>query len=533
MYRLLIVDDEQIERDALRYIINKNCLSIGEIRDARNGREAVDVAAEFRPHILFMDIRIPGMNGLDATREIRRMLPDVAVVFLTAFDYFDYAHEAIKIGVKDFIIKPAEDERIMEVVARITAELDAERTIREKMENDENRLELVTDYLEAELVFDLVMGELPRDQIAAYLKMIGTSLGHTFAAVAEIDYATYPMKIASPVQETVLKRRFVLKVSRAVIGAGYRLLSNIDHLSMYLWLVSDAPLRAGETDLLHEALEEIVRDITRELSFSVRIGVSEPTAELAEMHHAFRHARAALSVNESGTAVSVHNEDREKSIRRGYPAELERSVISRLGQGDLEGALVAADGLFDWIEAASTSDRMRNSLAYELVTVIAHALSASAGLTSLLGTESTAEIFSAENSWETRRWIIASLRMVHAEVLRLAPGVNSGSAMDTVGEYLQRNFSRQIGLESVAELVGLSPYYLSKVFKEHFGVNFVEFVTRLRMDEACRLLSSPDYNVKEVSGMVGYNDPNYFARVFKRWFGESPSRYRGKKMLQS
>ena len=102
----------------------------------------------------------------------------------------------------------------------------------------------------------------------------------------------------------------------------------------------------------------------------------------------------------------------------------------------------------------------------------------------------------------------------------------SESAVEKAKKYMEENFSKDISLEDVSMKVDISSYYFSKLFKEETGRNFIEYLTELRMEEAKRLLKETDMSMKEICGMVGYSDPNYFSRSFKKYTGVTPTEAR-------
>lgn len=127
MYKLLIADDEAIEREAIQFFIRQAELPFARICEAANGIEAVELARELSPEIIVMDVKMPGKDGLAAAQEIRRFNPLCKIVFLTAFSEFDYAQQAIKVKAEDYIIKPAYSENLIEVLQRLIVELEVDR----------------------------------------------------------------------------------------------------------------------------------------------------------------------------------------------------------------------------------------------------------------------------------------------------------------------------------------------------------------------------------------------------------------------
>ena len=108
MYKIMIADDEGIVIDSLKYVLEKEFGKDCVIEYAKTGRSVIELAETFRPEISIMDIQMPGINGIDAMKEIREKNKDVIFIVMSAYDKFDYATEAIKLGVLDYITKPME-----------------------------------------------------------------------------------------------------------------------------------------------------------------------------------------------------------------------------------------------------------------------------------------------------------------------------------------------------------------------------------------------------------------------------------------
>ncbi|OAB26595.1 DNA-binding response regulator [Paenibacillus macquariensis subsp. defensor] len=153
MYRILIADDEALEREGLEWIIQRMLPDTFQVIHADNGRTAIERAEEHRPHIVMMDINMPGIQGLTAIREIKDQLPDTKFVLVTAYDYFAYAKEALSLGVKEYLLKPAKREQIVSVLKDLIVELKQEK----KRRNDElalkHKLSQLLPLVENELSF--------------------------------------------------------------------------------------------------------------------------------------------------------------------------------------------------------------------------------------------------------------------------------------------------------------------------------------------------------------------------------------------
>ena len=116
MLKVMVVDDESIVVESIKYIIDKNFTDVMVSGTARSGREAIEKAELIKPDIIFMDIKMPGINGIDAIKEIREILPNAQIIILSACEQFEYAKEAINLGVSVYLLKPVNRSKMVEVI---------------------------------------------------------------------------------------------------------------------------------------------------------------------------------------------------------------------------------------------------------------------------------------------------------------------------------------------------------------------------------------------------------------------------------
>ena len=143
MYRIMLADDEGIVIDSLQYIIERNFKEECSVESAKTGRNVIELAENFRPDIAIMDIQMPGINGIDAIREMKKVNSNTIFIIMSAYDKFDYAKEAINLGVLEYLNKPVDKDVIVETLKKAMAIIDQDREkrsndlkIREKMENE-------------------------------------------------------------------------------------------------------------------------------------------------------------------------------------------------------------------------------------------------------------------------------------------------------------------------------------------------------------------------------------------------------------
>ena len=159
MYRILLVDDEEIERLGIKKIITEEMGTDSVmIEEAENGRMAIMKAAEFRPNIVFMDIKMPGIDGIEATEEIKKLDNTVKVIMVTAFEAFEYARQAVKLGVKDYLLKPCSNQEIIDVLHNVINDIAIERQNRNHQINLKDNYKRALSAIQSREITSLIVG---------------------------------------------------------------------------------------------------------------------------------------------------------------------------------------------------------------------------------------------------------------------------------------------------------------------------------------------------------------------------------------
>ncbi len=148
MYSILIADDEEFERKALMKIVGQSCKEISFIYEASNGLMALEIWNNYHPDIIFLDIKMPGKTGIEVVKEIRQTDKDQICVFLSAYNYFSYAKEAISLGVNEYLLKPAENHTVANLIKKLTAQLEEKNSQKQAFEEKEKTIQELTSIIE-------------------------------------------------------------------------------------------------------------------------------------------------------------------------------------------------------------------------------------------------------------------------------------------------------------------------------------------------------------------------------------------------
>ena len=180
MYRIMLADDEGIVIDSLKFIIEKEFGELCEIRYAKTGRSVIELAENFRPDIAVMDIQMPGINGIEAMKEIRKTNRSTVFIVISAYDKFDYAQEAISLGVLEYITKPMERKRLVSVLKRAMEKIDSEKENRKNELLIKEKLETVVPIIESGLISNILLQEHFEEDIESYKTLLGIDTRYAY-----------------------------------------------------------------------------------------------------------------------------------------------------------------------------------------------------------------------------------------------------------------------------------------------------------------------------------------------------------------
>ena len=532
MYKILLADDEGIVIESLKFMIEKELGANCEIRFAKTGRSVIELAETFRPDIAFMDIQMPGINGIEAMKEIRKANSNIIFIVMTAYDKFDYAREAINLGVLEYLNKPAEREKIIEVLKRATNIIDEERRKRSEDLLIKEKMETVVPIIQNGLISNFLFREHFDEDISNYKSLleIEDDYGYMIVIIAGREQVGNHMTGAVAAGITIQNiyqeiRPIVESYIPGIIG--FVMANKIPVLVTRNTLGFEYEER---TEMIEKA-RALVRKLSERFDINFRIGIGsvKPLRNMAESYN------EALSVLIETTGRVGHIDDISIGCKyeEDYPIDIEKKLFETLTKGHVSETVAIANDFFDWMEESQQNHiedvklkvlefvLWAEHLAYENANNMYHFRSRTTYMSDVM----------AMSDFETmRNWFVSKFNESALTISKRSEN-RSESVVERAKKYMQDNFRKDISLEDVSQTVDISSYYFSKVFKEETGENFIEYLTKLRMEEAQRLLEESDLSIKEVCSEVGYSDPNYFSRNFKKYAGITPTEARDKRRI--
>ena len=534
MYKIMLADDEGIVIDSVKFIIEKEFGDQCIVEFAKTGRSVIELAESFRPDIAIMDIQMPGINGIEAMKEIRSFSKNIIFIVMSAYDKFDYAKEAIKLGVMEYITKPMERTKIVDALSRAMRQIDADR---EKRSNElliKEKLEMIEPIIESGLVYNILLKEHFKEDIESYMSILelDAQYGYMMAIVCGDEQRGNHMtnaigssiRISGKYSEI---RNSLKEYFKCVVGS---IMSN--KIAVFVPCDEHFEDYNERIELINRA-RELVRELRKgtDISFRIGIGAIRPIKDLSE---SYQEALKAL-VATTGSVAHVDDLPIGCEYEDNYPIDLEKSMFDRIERGDADKALEASDSYFEWMRETQSSSVMAVKLKILEFVLRAETLAyQSGGQTYRFNArdEYLPQIIEMSDFDQMKSWFLNKISEACKNILSKKEE-RSNSIIEQAKIHIRENFAKDISLDDVSRTVNISPYYFSKIFKEETGVNFIEYLTNIRIDKAKELLSRTDHSMKEICAMCGYSDPNYFSRSFKKNVGVTPTEYKEGKSIEN
>ncbi|MBB6636916.1 response regulator [Cohnella thailandensis] len=514
MYRAIIVDDEPRIRRGLTSLIPKLDPEWSVAGEAKNGMEALDLVRKEMPDLVITDIRMPKMNGLDLLSALKEY--PVRVVILSGYGYFEYAQTAVKFGAFDYLLKPVKPPEIKSLLQRVKERRGADEASAKPARDSLNYSKWWKDWLleeeDARSYEDKLKSLLPAE--AEELQLLAVEIDRYEELIGEDQWGDKQL-VAFAVRNVIQELAAESRESELLplFASGPRILY----------------LTVGKA-LNPDAARILIEKVGKWVKISISIGLSGTTKDFRELPALFRQASEALRDKWiRGEGIASLYEDGANIAREalGYPVELDEAICRELRAGDPDKALEGLERFLLEVASVKQSYPIFQRFALQLLSSVYRIVyenriddAANKGIIR------PQELFRREFSVEEYRLFMTEWFVAIAEALEWRRKQRNNRTIEKAIEFIRGQYARDISLEEVAHQAGMSSSYFSTFFKQETGDNFVEYLTRLRIEKAKALMTDAELRLYEISRLVGYQDVKYFSRLFKRHVGATPAEYR-------
>lgn len=533
MYKILLADDEGIVLDSMRFILEKNFGDACELRTAKSGRMVIEIAQEFSPDIAILDIQMPGINGIDAMKEIRTFNNRMVIIVMSAYDKFVFAQEAINFGAIDYITKPFSKEKILETLKKA---MDIVDDARRKRSNDllvREKLQSVIPIIENGFINLILFQEDFTAEMESYRTLLDIREEFGYMITIQFGEQNSSGKMENPVGTSVQLQNYVLTMreimkefySKAVVGS---IMAN--KMAVFVPWKSNS-MEYEERSKIIERARNMVHKLSHQTNLNFRAGIGT-VRSFTQLHESYEESKKALRMGR-GSVVQTQDLMLGCDYEKDYPVDVEEKLFLNVRSGNVDGTRNYANQFFDWMVqnyGEHPQDIKTKVLEFVMSGEREAFLQGGMRYGLLYRKDYLDTILSCETYEELRQWFVWKLSEATKNVTEKKKEKNN-SVVGKAKEYIKENYKKDISLDEVAKYVDISSYYFSKLFKEEEGKNFIDYLTSLRIERAKELLKETEISIKEICCEVGYSDPNYFSRIFKKVVGYTPTDYREGKGL--
>ena len=542
MLKIFLAEDEVVVRETIKRMIPWEELGFELVGEAADGEMALPLLIRQQPDLLITDIKMPFMDGLTLARLAKKEIPGLKVVILSGYDDFNYAKQAIGIGVEDYLLKPITKNALIERLSEIRSRYEHEKTQKEYYEKFQREMQAYEKNSSRDFFEALVGGSMDMMEVYKRAEKLGLDIVAEaynvliFTMNCDEDFSGQRDEYSSWEAESLeLLENFFAGHSSAML---FR--SNI---------FSYGVLLKGQRETIEENTRECVDEIRKILSRQDGrrewfLAVGQSVERLSQIQKSYHTASRAFSQRYLYDENILYYDEMETMEHPGGQAETEdNAYLQKVDVNALNPAILQkflSNGLQEETENfvkdyfyAIGQEPMESLVFrnYVILNVRFSVISFIKGLgcdTNEMESADTEEVL-AESGKSMESAIAYAENMIsRAITLRdQNSGNKNRSILQTAVDFIDSHYMEEdISLNTVANVANVSANHFSALFSQNMGQTFTEYLTGLRMSKAKELLRCTSMRSNEIAGEVGYKDAHYFSYLFKKTQGMTPSEYR-------
>lgn len=522
LLKVIIVDDEHLVRNLLRNCINWSEIGYEIVGEASCAQEALELVERVAPDVIFTDICMPYMDGIEFGKIVFEKHPSIKIIILTGYEEFEYAKRSIKIGIADFLLKPINDDEIVKVAISIKEKIEAERNHKAEYNRLKKQLDENMPYLKERLLNELISNNLENGDIMQRLDYynLKLNLDNFQVAILEASHAD----ISDDIGE---EEKLFLKIQCMEIVTQY--FRDDAFVNVFFDNNQRIVILNSEKNIdLVECLEAAKSMIINRLKCFVCIGIGNLYNSDKKIKISYKEACNALDykvivgknqvINYSDINFSVTEQfsiqsDQKEALNffmkigmKGKAVELLEAIFNESSPGQ-RGGIVSI-----------------RVIASNIVSIVLNVITELGISISDIFEQSTQpfdEVFKLDTFPDMKDYL-KKLIVSSINIIESMQNKKVNQVVRQVQDYIFQNLSNpEITLSNTAKEFYLNVSYLSRIFKQETGQTFVEYITKVRMEKAIKLLKETDQKAYQIAENIGIVDPHYFGICFKKYTGMS------------
>lgn len=539
MLKVFLVEDEAIIREGLRDNIPWQQQGYTFVGEAADGEQALPMLRKLKPDVLITDIKMPFMDGLALSKLVARELPGTKIIIISGYDEFEYARQAIRIGVEQYLLKPITKAMLLRTLQEVRQKIQSEREQENYLEKFRSEMQEYEQFSRRRFFEEIVAGNLSVEEIYEKADQLNMDIHGPWYQLLLYNIQAKNRSVPergrrADANESVTQLREELQ---------HFLMEYPEYLPVRQNLTVDAILIRGEKEKVElaagrciEKMQELAQNYEKEaewyLAYAAPVGrLSSLPGSYSEVSRilSYRHLLPHHHILTRESTKSFAQGDEESSLKNLDMTKIEPSVLRSFLQNGQKSEL--DDFVKEYVkglwEAAKSKLFCQYLILHVRFTALAYIEELGYSQEEFLNSlECVKHMGIAVTSQDLEGYIREMLERA-LEMREKESKSQSHNIVSQAIAYIDENYATEtISLKEVARYTNVSANYFSAVFSQEMQQTFVEYLTQKRMKKAKEMLRKTDKRSAEIAAEVGYKDPHYFSFVFRKTQGCTPTDYR-------
>lgn len=520
-FKVVLADDEPQILRGMKDGVDWLKLGFEIVGACDNGQEALEQVKALQADVLISDIKMPFMDGLEAAKAIAQDYLDVKVVLISGFDEFEYAQKAISYGVSEYLLKPVTGNQIEELMAKIYHEL----IEAQKEALNQQRLEEI--YQQSfPILKQKVLKDILKDRID-FNEALNLASKYDLKIPGPL-YCVLELQLESEVGITQVDQMAIIATLMKDINliCSYEICDFFERPAIIISLSGKERIGNILKYLIHGGAR-----IGKIADIQVFGGIGHIYDRIEGISQSYRDSNRALDyslVTKDCNFMYINDIEKIKPSHFAYDSRQIQNLLQSIKTGDAKIVKMEVRCIFDHLQSNCQTLSQYQNYSLKVAYAIDKAVNDFQLAEALpIFTPENIQAIVATTAKGALEELLAGLCCeVQVLIKQKLTDTNKLLAIQAK-EYIDDNYQRtSLDVEDICEFLNISPSHFSNIFKKEFGINFIHYLSEKRIGAAKELLVATDVKTREIGRLVGYQEPNYFSYVFKKWTGESPIMYR-------
>ncbi len=534
--RLLIAEDELWLRKRLVSTIDWSSYGISEVYEAEDGGEALEIALKEKPDIVITDIRMPELSGIDLMKKLNENSIFSKMIVVSGYDDFEYAQGALRMGAVNYLLKPVDEEELLDSVKRCVEELKKEKNKETVFDKQSAASEMLMEHIYEDLIFET--SEKRTEELLQKLRKKEIGFPFQSAAVVNMQVREHTFFVNDKVKSDMWSVYQWLRrnLQEDCYECQYLYMRGSQ---IVLLLFGDDP-EAKFMERVENWVQLILEALQKELNISLFMAAGDVTDDFSGIHRSYEMAQKKIKEKraEEKRILALRNQETEQELNTRFDdvyGEYDfKLLIKEIRNGDSEKAQTELQAILQ-----SSSRRLQSADMMKLQLFYMNFINRIAGAC-LPECEAYADELAMQcmtvmreliyigsdtivtEMWDCLRKFVEKL----VEVYQENNGKRKHWMIDQVLQYVEENYNTALSTRDIAGRFFMNTSYFSKLFHEQMGCTFSNYLINVRVEKAKMMLTQTNMKLYDIAEAVGYTNVQYFSTIFKEKEGLTPSAFR-------